>query len=548
MNSPDVGSSLAHLVLQLGAILIAAKLGGELAERLAQPAVLGELLAGVAIGPFALGGVALPLLGEPLFAHPTNSSAPLSPELYGFAQVAAVLLLFLIGLNTDLLQFLRYSHAAALVAVGGNLLSFALGIAAALAFGLAASVSDPRALFLGGIIATTSVGVSARVLADLGRLDTPEGVTILGGAVVDDVLGIIGLGLAVSVAAGQAITPQEAALSAARAVGALVAVTLGTLLMVRLLQRLPWRLRGEGAVVGVALGSAFVAGYLIEQAGLAAILGAYAVGLGLSQTPAGRGIERALVSLRQVLVPVFFVVMGALVNVPEMTTALGLGAVLCVAAVLGKALGCGFPALAVGFRGYRVLAIVGGMLPRGEVALIVAGIGLSSGAIGSELFGVAILLVAVTTVLGSGLLVLSARPVQAPAAHDAAAERRTLRLSPATADLFLQGLETTLRGSGLTQIVRYHDFDGREIAEFGKPGTEDYLSVALEPATDGLRLMHIEYGTGEWPTLVAGAIDEAVRQVAYEVLEPLLGSADDTRLRARRYLIALLQRDEELGM
>jgi hypothetical protein len=187
------------------------------------------------------------------------------------------------------------------------------------------------------------------------------------------------------------------------------------------------------------------------------------------------------------------------------------------------------------------------MLPRGEVALIVAGIGLSSGTIGSELFGVAILLVAVTTVLGSGLLVLSFRRAPAPPLHSVEAERRTLRLSAATADLFLQGLETTLRSSGLNEIVRYHDFDGREVVEFGKPGTDDYLSVALEPAEHGLRLMHIEYGAGEWPTVVAAAIDEAVRQVAYEVLEPLLGSADGARLRARRYLIALLQSEEELG-
>src|SRR5579883_1579759 len=536
MNQLDAGTGLAHLVLQLGAILIAAKVGGELAERLAQPTVLGELLAGVAIGPFALGGLTLPLLGEPLFGPVASRSGPLSPELYAFAQVAAVVLLFLIGLNTDLLQFLRYSHAAALVAVGGNLLSFALGVVVALVFGLAPSASDPRALFLGGIIATTSVGVSARVLADLGRLDTPEGVTILGGAVVDDVLGIIGLGLAISVAAGQSITPAGVALSAARAVGALVAVTAGALLAVRLLTRLPLRLRGEGAVVGIALGSAFVAGYLIEQAGLAAILGAYAVGLALSQTPMGRGIERALLGLRQVLVPVFFVVMGALVDLPAMAAALSLGAALCVAAVLGKTLGCGLPALGVGFRGRRVLAVVGGMLPRGEVALIVAGIGLSSGTIGSELFGVAI------------LLVLSFRPAGTPRpALGAEAERRTLRLSPATADLFLQGLEATLRGAGLTEIVRYHDFDGREVAEFGKPGSENYVSVALEPVERGLRLMHVEYGPGEWPTLVAAAIDEAVRQVAYEVLEPLLGSADDARLRARRYLIGLLQSEDEMG-
>src|SRR5439155_19487699 len=168
------------------------------AEGLGIAAVLGELVAGVVIGQFALGGLPLPLVGEPMFGGPSGA-APVSSELYSFAQVAAVLLLFLIGLDTDLLQFLRYSHAAALVGVGGNLLSFLLGATVAVALGMAKSVGDPQALFLGAIVASTSVGISARVLADLGHLVTPEGVTILGGAVVDDILGVIGLGLAVSV-------------------------------------------------------------------------------------------------------------------------------------------------------------------------------------------------------------------------------------------------------------------------------------------------------------------------------------------------------------
>jgi Kef-type K+ transport system membrane component KefB len=548
MSQPEAGSSIAHLVLQLGAILIAAKLGAELAERLGQPTVLGELLAGVAIGPFALGGIVLPLVGEPLFTRVEGSTTPISAELYGFAQVAAVLLLFLIGLNTDLLQFLRYSHAAALVAVGGNLLSFALGVVVAVAFGLASGPTDPRALFLGGIIATTSVAVSARVLADLGKLDTPEGVTILGGAVVDDVLGIIGLSLAVSIATGHGITAATAVVSGALAVGILVVLTVGTLLVVRLLAHLPLRLRTEGASVGVALGCALVAGYAMQQAGLAMILGAYAVGLALSQTSAGRAIERALAGVRLVLVPVFFVVMGTLVNVPEMARALGLGLALCLAAVLGKAVGCGLPALAVGFRGRRAVGIVGGMLPRGEVALIVAGVGLSSGIIGGEIFGVAILLVIVTTVLASLLLGASFQPeIVGPIIRDETADRRRLNLSAAVADLFLQALEATLGRAGLTQVVRYHDLEGREIAEFGKPGSDEYLSVALQPAEDGLRVMDIEYGAGNWPTLVAASVDEAIRQVTYEVLEPLLGDADDARIRARRYLVGLLQTDEELG-
>jgi Kef-type K+ transport system membrane component KefB len=548
MDQPELGHNVARLVLQLGVILIAAKLGAELAERLRQPAVLGELLAGVAVGPYALGGVVPPFGGEALF-RATVGTGPISAELYSFAQVAAVLLLFLIGLDTDLVKFLRYSHAAALVAVGGNLLSFLLGAVVAVLFGLASSLAEPRALFLGAIAATTSIGISARVLADLGQLDTPEGVTILGGAIVDDILGIIILGVVVTIAAGHAFTVDGAALSAGRAIAALVLVTLVALIAARFLSRLPLRMQTEGAAVGLAVGGALLAAYVIEQAGLALILGAYAVGLALSQTSFGRPLERSLLAVRHLFVPVFFVVTGALVDVPQMGGAIGLGLALCVAAVLGKAVGCGLPAFFVGFRGRRAVRIVAGMLPRGEVALIIAGVGLSTGAIGADLFGVAILLVALTTILASTLLARSfaAEPATLPPRR-AESEGRTLRLRTAAADLFLQALETTLRRAGLTEVVRYHDAQGWEIAEFGTPGSERFLSVALQPPGDGLRTMQIEFGSADWPDLVTAAIDEAMRQVALEVLEPLLGEATDARQRARRYLVGVLRADEDRGV
>lgn len=547
MDQPELGHSVARLVLQLGVILIAAKLGAELAERVGLPAVLGELLAGVAVGPYALGGVVPPLVGDPLF-RAAGGTGPISTELYSFAQVAAVLLLFLIGLDTDLVKFLRYSHAATLVAVGGNLLSFLLGAVVAVLFGLASSLAEPRALFLGAIAATTSIGISARVLADLGQLDTPEGVTILGGAIVDDILGIIILGVVVTIAAGHALTVEGAALSGGRAIAALVLLTLVALIAARFLSRLPLRMRTEGAAVGLAVGGALLAAYVIEQAGLALILGAYAVGLALSQTSFGRPLERSLLAVRHLFVPIFFVVTGALVDVPQMAGAIGLGLALCVAAVLGKAIGCGLPALLVGFRGRRAVRIVAGMLPRGEVALIIAGVGLSTGAIGADLFGVAILLVALTTILASTLLARSfaAKPATLP--RRAESEGRTLRLRNAAADLFLQALETTLRRAGLMEVVRYHDAQGWEIAEFGTPGSERFLSVALQPPGNGLQTMQIEFGSADWPDLVTAAIDEAMRQVALEVLEPLLGEDSDARQRARRYLVGVLRADEERGV
>ena len=129
----------------------------------------------------------------------------------------------------------------------------------------------------------------------------------------------------------------------------------------------------------------------------------------------------------------------------------------------------------------------------------------------------------------------------------AATEQRTLRLSAAAADLFLQSLEATLRRAGLTEVVRYHDAQGWEIAEFGARASERYLSVALQPAEDGKQVMEIEFGSGDWPDVITAAIDDTVRQVAYEVLEPLLGENTDARVRARRYLAGLLRAEEEMG-
>lgn len=540
MHEADLGA-VAQFVLQLGVVLIAAKLGAEAAERLRQPPVLGELLAGVAIGPFALGGLNLPLVGAPLFDG-VGRGAAVSAELYSVAQIGAVLLLFSIGLETDLMRFIRYSQVAALVAVGGNLVSFFGGAGLAVALGIASSPSDPAALFLGAIIATTSVGVGARVLADLHQLDTPEGVTILGGAVIDDILGIVILGLAVGSVAGEGISAQNATLNGVKALGALAVLFSLGVVATRQLSRLPLRLRTDGATIGLALGTAFVAAFLIERAGLALILGSYAVGLALARCGAGATLESGLRPLRQTLVPVFFVVTGALVNLSETMASLGLGVALCAVAILGKGVGCGVPALALGFRGRRLLRIVAGMLPRGEVALIVAGTGLSSGAITSDVFGVAILVVLVTTLLGSPLLALGFGPEKMGAAPVFMAEQSgwTLGVRATVADVFMRSLERTLAEKGFAEIVRFQDAEGWEILEFGRTEEGRFLSVALEPGEVDPRQIRVEVTSREWRAPVIEAIDEAAADMTIELLEPLIAADPEAGARIWRSVMERL--------
>src|SRR5438046_2917890 len=199
-------------------------MGGEIAERwLGQPGVLGELAAGIAIGPFALGALPIPAVGP--LVPPHVGAVAVSDELYALAQLGSIVLLLVAGLETDLRQFLRFGPAAALVAVGGVIVPFGLGAGAAVWLGLARSAGDPHALFLGAILTATSVGITARVLGDLGQLDTPEGVTILGAAVIDDVLGILVLALVVGASGGRGASTGELAFISLKALGAWLGLT-----------------------------------------------------------------------------------------------------------------------------------------------------------------------------------------------------------------------------------------------------------------------------------------------------------------------------------
>lgn len=399
----NITEIVTRLVFQLAVILVAAKLGGEACERyLKVPPVLGELVAGIIIGPFALGGLTLFGAG-PLFPLPGNgehsSAIPVSSELYAFAQVASVVLLFTVGLETNLQQFLRYVGPASLVALGGVVVPFALGVYGTILFGHAEGVLDPKALFMGAALTATSVGITARVLSDWHRLDTPEGVTILGAAVVDDVLGILVLTVVVGVAEGGAISVGHVALVGTKAIGFWLGLTGIGLLLAPYIARLLHAFWVPGAAIALALGLAFLAAGLAEGFGLAMIIGAYSMGLALSRTSLAEGLHEPMTGLYNALVPVFFVVMGMMVNVRAVEGALALGLVITIFAFVGKVVGCGVPALGVGFNLRGASRIGFGMLPRGEVALIIAGVGLARGVIQADLFGVTILMTVVTTLM-----------------------------------------------------------------------------------------------------------------------------------------------------
>ena len=408
---------VAELILLLSIILVAAKVGGEVSERyLKIPPVLGELGAGILISPFLLGGIHW-FGGGAIFELPHDGGGlPVEPQLFFIAQLAAVVLLFEAGLETDRDQFMKYVRPATAVAAGGVILPFLMGFAATVMLGFADMDSIEGmipALFVGAIMTATSVGITARVLADIRRLDSPEGVTVLAGAVVDDVLGIIILAIVVGMADEGEVTAGSIGLIFIKAVGFwLGLLVLGSLVSKQISRVVLWFKSAGGALV-LALALAFIASAVAEiYFGLAMIIGAYTMGLALSSTELKHQVEDSMRSVNNFLVPIFFVVIGMQVDFSafgagdtSLMSAVIFAIVLPIFAVISKLVGAGVPALFVGFNRTGATRIALGMLPRGEVALIIAGIGLTSGVIGQDVFGVAIVMTVITTLLAPVFLI-----------------------------------------------------------------------------------------------------------------------------------------------
>jgi Kef-type K+ transport system membrane component KefB len=409
-EEPSLTHIVMKLVFQIAVIMLVAKLAGEFTERfLKQPSVLGEILIGVVISPFLLGPyIWIPGLG-PLFPVEGHGYVPVSSELYSIAQIAVILLLFIAGLETDLKLFLRYAFPAFVVGMGGVIFSFVFGQVTTVWMGHAEGYMAPAALFMGAIMTATSVGITARILSEMKKLNTPEGITILGAAVVDDVLGLIVLSLVMviseAVLHGGGISWGHLGIVSLKAFGYWIALLAVWILLAKPVAWLLRKFKSEGAWVVLILSICFFFAALSEVFGLAMIVGAYAVGLAFSQTDVAEELTERLSGFYQAFVPVFFVVTGMMVNVFAFKEVLVFGIIITILAILSKVLGCGLPAMTVGFNIMGGTRVGVGMLPRGEVALIIASTGLARGIISQDIYGVAILMTLVTTLLAPLFLV-----------------------------------------------------------------------------------------------------------------------------------------------
>ncbi len=405
----DITGLVTNLVLQIGIILFVARLGGNIAKKIGVSSVLGELISGIIIGPYALGS--LPLPGFPAGLFPINSeSLAVTPELYSFSMVASIILLFASGLETDLKLFLRYSVAGGIMGVGGVAFSFVLGDLTAMWL-FNTDFMDTRCLFLGIMSTATSVGITARILSDKRKMDSPEGVTILASAVFDDVLGIILLAVVMGIvtvlnSSGGSVDGAAIAVIAAKAFGIWLAFTAFGLIFSKKIASFLKLFKHSYDFSVCALGLALLLGGFFQKQGLAMIIGAYITGLSLSSTDIAAVIQERIRGLYGFFVPMFFAVMGMQVNVGVLASkeVLVFGLIYTFIAIVAKILGCGLPSILLGFNAKGALRIGCGMVPRGEVALIIAGIGLTAGILDKQMFGVAILMTLITTVIAPPLL------------------------------------------------------------------------------------------------------------------------------------------------
>lgn len=422
-TTPALGSDAGHsdpaapVVLALAVILVAAKLGGHVASRLKQPAVLGELLVGVVLGNVSL-------LGVQVFE-------PIAQDTFidMFSRVGVIILLFEVGLESTVSQMMKVGVSAVLVACLGVVVPFVLGYGVTRV--LLPEHSIYVAIFIAATLTATSVGITARVLKDLQKSQTPEARIILGAAVIDDVLGLVILAVVTGVIGaadrGAELATSDIVITMLKAVGFLVgSLVLGLWLSPRLFG-FASRLNVQGVLIAFGLGFCFALAFLADYIGLAPIVGAFAAGLILEDVHYAalkdkehHSLEELVHPISYFLVPVFFVLMGMRTDLKSFAApgVMTLAAVLCVVAVAGK-LVAGFGALG---KGIDRLSIGVGMVPRGEVGLIFASIGThltvkGEHVVDAQIFSAVVVMVIVTTMVTPPVLKwsLNRKPVAAPA-------------------------------------------------------------------------------------------------------------------------------------
>lgn len=382
-------SQFIETIIVVGILLFAAKLMAELFLRIRLPIVLGELLAGMIIGPFALGAFLI---------YEGNLLVQINDNIKILGEIGAIVILFMAGLEMTPREFLKGGKASFTIAAFGVVLPFFAGLWVFQMFGFGALES----MMIATALTATSIAISIQVLSEFGKIKSPEARLIIGAAVIDDILAIAILSVVTSLGSGGEIVDidiMDVIFTILKVLGFFVIMLVAAVLIIpRVVTPRLWKARGS--IEGIATACFFGAAALAGMIGLSPIVGAFAVGMALSSSQVFQKIEGFIRRIGLIFAPLFFAIIGAQVDFRGINLEiLMLSAIIIVIAVFTKYLGCGIPAWLFLKNRTQGMRVGIGMISRGEVGLIVAGVGLSAGVLSSSVYSTIVIMVAATTII-----------------------------------------------------------------------------------------------------------------------------------------------------
>jgi len=378
-----------HVIISLAVLLFAAKIFAEIFHRIKLPIVLGELLAGIVVGPFAIGGL-IYFEGEPLVA--------LDETIHNIGEISAIVILFVAGLEITPREFLRGGAASFTVGSLGVIVPFFVGLVVLSLYGLDAL----ETMLVATALTATSIAISVQVLTEFGKMQTKEARLILGAAIVDDILAIAVLSVVTTMVQTGDTSPAitDVIFLILQILGLFAALLIGSIMLIPRLLHVERLWKSKGSIEGIVTASFFGAAGIAAFVGLSPIVGAFAIGMAVASTRLIKQVDEYAEKLLIIFGPLFFAIIGAQVDLRGVNLdVLYLAAIVMAVAVLTKLVGCGLPSMIFLKDKTRALRVGIGMISRGEVGLIVAGVGVSTGALTSDIYTTVIIMVALTTII-----------------------------------------------------------------------------------------------------------------------------------------------------
>jgi len=381
--------ALIHVLISLAVLLFAAKIFAEIFNKLRLPVVLGELTAGIIMGPFAFGSIPI-FDGKPLVI--------LNETVLQIGEIAGIVILFIAGLEITPREFLRGGAASFTIGACGVIVPFFLGYYIFTIYGL----QGLQAILVSTALTATSVAITVSVITELGKMQTKEAKIILGAAIVDDILAIAVLSVVVTMVQTGNMAPNiiDILFLILKILGIFVALLIGAIIIIPRLLHAERLWKARGSIEGIVTASFFGASAIAAAVGLSPIVGAFSVGMAVASTKIIKRVEEYVDKLEIIFAPLFFAIIGAQVNLTGVNLdVLYLSGIIIIVAIVSKLAGCGLPALMFLRNKSKAMKVGIGMISRGEVGLIVAGIGVTSGVLSSNIYTTVIIMVAVTTLV-----------------------------------------------------------------------------------------------------------------------------------------------------